>query len=316
MAQPQGYNQFSNYSSVPGQQQGQGFGPMRQRSSTDLNQTPPTGDPNRQQSQYPAGTFQQNRQQAYPWQQMMQRNQSQSPATQSAPQQAGAAGQTPPDTQQQTYAPPQAQQPMQMPPMPQFAQQPSGHMEMGDYNAPGAWTNGYNPHMVYDQPAAPQYPTGTFQQPATRRMPAPTPPPTPAPVAPAAAPAAPPVSDLTSQWDPSWMYGQADRAAAAGYPTSQSVAASDTGAGWKNGVSPQAFQAANPYYGQTGYYGDLAQVQAQMAGRAQSPVIPQGVLGPETYTQNPATATPWQPAATPQELAAQDLANWEKNRWG
>ena len=87
------------------------------------------------------------------------------------------------------------------------------------------------------------------------------------------------------------------------------------GTGWKDGMSPQAFQVANPYYGQTGYYGDLAQVQAQMAGKAQSAGIPQGVLGASTYTQNPAGQTPWVPDLTPQQKVDQDLANWEANRW-
>jgi len=309
MAQPQGYNQFSNYNMVPGQGggQGQGFGPQRQRSSSDLNQTPPTGDPGRPQSQYPSGTFQQGPQ-SYPWQQMMQRNQSQSTATQSAPQQAGAAGQAAPDTQQQTYAP-QTQRP---PHMPAMQQQPSGHMEMGDYNAPGAWSNGYNPHMVYDQPAAmampqrpaqSQYPAGTFQVggPATSPV---------MPRPPASTPAASPAAPALTNGIPTWMLGQAASAAAAPQgPDPMS------GEGWKNGVSPQGFQAANPYYGQTGYYGDLGQVQAQMAGGAQSAGIPQGVLGASAYTQNPATATPWQPAATPQQLVSQDLSNWEANRW-
>jgi len=87
------------------------------------------------------------------------------------------------------------------------------------------------------------------------------------------------------------------------------------GTGWKNGMSPQAFQVANPYYGQTGYYGNLAQVQAQMAGKAQSSGIPTGVLDPSTYTQNPAGQTPWVPDLTPQQKVDQDLANWEANRW-
>src|SRR5512144_291176 len=109
------------------------------------------------------------------------------------------------------------------------------------------------------------------------------------------------------------MTNQYDRALAQGYAPSSSVDPM-SGEGWKNGVSPQAFQDANPYYGQTGYYGALGQVQAQMAGGAQSAGIPQGVLGADTYTQNPATATPWQPAPTPQQLVQQDLANWEANR--
>lgn len=87
------------------------------------------------------------------------------------------------------------------------------------------------------------------------------------------------------------------------------------GTGWKGGVNPQMFQQQNPYYGQTGYYGDLAQVQAQMAGHAQSAGIPQGVLGASTYTQNPAGQTPWVPDLTPQQKVDQDLASWEANRW-
>lgn len=87
------------------------------------------------------------------------------------------------------------------------------------------------------------------------------------------------------------------------------------GTGWKDGMSPQAFQVANPYYGQTGYYGNLQQVQAQMAGKAQSAGIPQGVLGVGSYTQNPTGQTPWQPDLTPQQKVDQDLASWEANRW-
>lgn len=87
------------------------------------------------------------------------------------------------------------------------------------------------------------------------------------------------------------------------------------GTGWKDGMSPQGFQVANPYYGQTGYYGNLQQVQQQMAGGAQSAGIPQGVLGASTYTQNPAGQTPWVPDLTPQQKVDQDLANWEANRW-
>ena len=88
------------------------------------------------------------------------------------------------------------------------------------------------------------------------------------------------------------------------------------GTGWKDGMSPQAFQVANPYYGQTGYYGNLQQVQAQMAGKAQSSGIPQGVLGASTYTQNPAGQTPWTPDLTPQQKVDQDLASWNATRFG
>ena len=87
------------------------------------------------------------------------------------------------------------------------------------------------------------------------------------------------------------------------------------GTGWKNGINPQMFQQQNPYYGQTGYYGNLQQVQQQMAGKAQSAGIPQGVLGASTYTQNPAGQTPWVPDLTPQQKVDQDLASWEANRW-
>lgn len=87
------------------------------------------------------------------------------------------------------------------------------------------------------------------------------------------------------------------------------------GTGWKNGINPQMFQQQNPYYGQTGYYGNLQQVQQQMAGKAQSAGIPQGVLGASTYTQNPAGQTPWTPDLTPQQKVDQDLASWEANRW-
>lgn len=98
------------------------------------------------------------------------------------------------------------------------------------------------------------------------------------------------------------------------YPSTTPEALADSSM-WKNGLNHQGFQVANPYYGQTGYYGDLAQVQAQMAGKAQSSGIPQGVLGASTYTQNPAGQTPWVPDLTPQQKVDQDLASWEANRW-
>ena len=299
MAQPQGYNQFSNYGPVPGQQAaGQRFQQDRQRPTSDLNQQPPTGDAQRQQSQYPRGTFQQSPM----WQ--SQRPQAQ-PQTQAAPPAPGAAGQMPPDTQPQTRPAP--------PPMPQMSQ-PTSHMEMGDYNAPGAWTNGYNPHMVQDQPAAPSYPQGTFQP--APRQPQPMAPPTPAPAPmPARAPAAAQAQPALTSGVPTWMLGQYDRALAQGYAPSTSVDPM-SGEGWKNGISPQAFQQQNPYYGQTGYQGDLAQVQAQMAGGAQSAGIPTGVLDPSTYTQNPSGQPLWQPTATPQQQVSQDLSNWEATRFG
>ena len=56
---------------------------------------------------------------------------------------------------------------------------------------------------------------------------------------------------------------------------------------WYN--KQQNFTSANPGYADTGYWGNSDQVAAQVAGGAQSASIPQGVLGPETYTRQ---ATP------------------------
>jgi hypothetical protein len=83
------------------------------------------------------------------------------------------------------------------------------------------------------------------------------------------------------------------------------------GTGWANNQSPQQFLVDNPFYGQTGYYGNLQQVQAQVAGHAQAAGKPTGVLGAESYTQNPTGQPLWQPAPTVSETNAKD-AQWQQ----
>lgn len=320
MAQPTGYNQFSNYSSVPGQadQRFPGFGGGG-RQSSDLNQQPPTGE--RQSSQYPAGTFRQ--QQPYQWQ-PPQRPQGQAPAggqAQPPPADQGAAGQAPPDSQ------PSYQAPRSMPQMPPMSApaQPSGHLEMGDFGAVGAWTNGYNPHMVYDQPTAPQYPQGTFQTMApqsaapAQRQPAPAAPPMPAPAPTAQQEASrarladavlPHVQDLYPNVTPQ---GLGTPGALSTTPEALAISKAGSDLGLAGG--DVAFTVANPYYGQTGYYGDLNQVRQQMAGHAQAGGIPTGVLGADTYTQSPIGQPLWQPQLTPQQQEPARLAyqQWMDN---
>jgi hypothetical protein len=188
------------------------------------------------------------------------------PAASSAtPPAAGAAGQTPPASTTPSTAPAPAAQPA-----PQAQQQPTYHAELGNFGDAGAWTNGYNPHMVQDpaapRPAAPttQYPAGTFPSMAPTSAPAATP----------AAPAQAPMQ-------------------------------------WANNQSPQQFLQDNPYYGQTGYYGGLEQVQQQVAGHAQAAGKPLGVLDSSFYTQSPAGQPAWQPAPTAAETNAKD-AQWQQ----
>lgn len=72
------------------------------------------------------------------------------------------------------------------------------------------------------------------------------------------------------------------------------------------------FTLGNPFYGTTGYYGNAEQVAAQIAGGAQSAGIPTGVLGPETYTRDPATGPVWTPPPSreQQETARVGLQEW------
>lgn len=264
-----GMNQFGNYGQLPGQTA------PRQQGLANLDKPPPTGVPGTsvpRASTLPPLNAPPTPSISDPTAQKQGiyngMNSTPSPTVSDpAPRQqgladtTGAAGQKPPGQQSPAAPaqPPPTYQSYQQPPAP-----PQGQMTLGDYNAPGAWTNGFNPHM--------EYPSGTFpgSQPQA-----------------GASPAAPPT---------------------AGQPPPGASPDPYDGTGWANGVSPQSFMRDNPGYATTGYYGTADQVAAQVAGGAQSAGKPMGVLGPDSYTQNPATGPVWTPPVDPMVAEAQRRA--------
>lgn len=301
-----GYNQFGGYGQIPGQAQ-QGRQPYSQDSGTRPQRPglPPLNTSTTGTSNMPTGQSDGQGWGPRPRPPAPTAPPAPQPQTQQPPASQGAAGQAPPSSSSpgQGYASYAPQQAAPTPP----AAAPTYHAELGNFGDAGAWTNGYNPHMVQDPmaptPAAPpvanseqistiptaqsmpqQYPQGTF--PASR------PPPS------GAAPGR-------------QFRGDQRRMPPAAPPAPPAAVPQSGGAGWANNQSPQQFGVDNPYYGQTGYYGNLEQVQAQVAGHAQSAGKPTGVLDASTYTQNPAGATPWQPAPTAQQTNDK-AAQWQQ----